>query len=157
MTELGHNTPLGRGGSLLTVVIILTRPVKPANVSRADGRAGWAVVVVVVVVVVGSFCVFLLLHRPATGAERPATTPTEVDSQQFLTVSVSVFVFVFVFGFGFVFFVSVFAERNRSGLRTCNSSLLPWNVADPGLSCDKHDSVSDIGRTKICFSNHTRY
>ena len=73
VTELGHNTPLGRGGSLLTVVIILTRPVKPANVSRADGRAGWAAVV-------GSFCVFLLLHRPATGAERPATTPTEVDS-----------------------------------------------------------------------------
>ena len=45
MTELGHNTPLGRGGlSLLTVVIILTRPVRPANVSRTDGR-GWAVVV----------------------------------------------------------------------------------------------------------------
>ena len=64
MTELGHNTPLGRGGSLLTVVIILTRLVRPANVSRADGRAGWAsVVVVVVVVVVGSFCLFLLLHR----------------------------------------------------------------------------------------------
>ena len=45
MTELGYNTPLGRGGlSLLTVVIILTRPVRPANVSRTDGR-GWAVVV----------------------------------------------------------------------------------------------------------------
>ena len=30
---------------------------------------------------VGSFCVFLLLHRDATGAEKTdATTPTEVDS-----------------------------------------------------------------------------
>ena len=72
MTELGHNTPLGGGGSLLTVVII---PTRSANVSRADGRAaGWAVVASV------SFCVFLLLHPGATGAERPATTPTEVDS-----------------------------------------------------------------------------
>ena len=26
--------------------------------------------------------------------------------------------------------------------------LLPWNVADPELSCDKHDAVSDLGCTK---------
>ena len=70
MTELGHNTPLGRGGSLLTVVII---PTPPANVSsRADGRAGWF----------GQFLlVFIIAPRPATGAERPATTQIEVDSR----------------------------------------------------------------------------
>ena len=34
--------------------------------------------------------------------------------------------------------------------------LLPWNVADPGLSCDKHDAVSDLVQKYvseiICFN-----
>ena len=89
-------------------------------------------------------------------AKEVAGVNPEVGKLLGQSIFVFVFVFVFVFDF-FCFFVSVFAERNRSGLRTCNSSLLPWNVADPGLSCDKHDSVSDFGHTKICFSNHTRY
>ena len=164
MTELGHNTPLGRGGlSLLTVVIILTRPVRPANVSRTDGRGCWAVVVVPG----GWWAVFACFYY-CTATQPGQKRPTQPHRQkwtpdplgQFLTVFVSVFGFIFLLVFVFVFlslFVSVFAERNRSGVRTYNSSLLPWNVADPGLSCDKHDGVSDIGRTKICFSNHTRY
>ena len=85
----GLNTSLGGGGRrlLLPVVIILTRSFlrRPANVSRTIGRAGSAGTVVVASV---SFCVFLLLHRDATGAEKTdATTPTEVDSGPTWTIS----------------------------------------------------------------------
>ena len=104
--------------------------------------------------------VFIIAPRRNRGRKGSGQKWTPNPPQQFLTVSVSVFGFVFPRVFVIVcvsLFVSVFAESIRSGVRTYNSSLLPRNVADPGLSCDKHDGVSDIGRTKICFSNHTRY
>ena len=77
MTELGYNTPLGRGGSLLTVVIIRTRLLRPANVSRSDGQWGG------LDGGGGGGSVFACFYycTDATGAERRATKPlTEVDS-----------------------------------------------------------------------------
>ena len=76
MTELGYNTPLGRGGSLLTVVIIRTRLLRPANVSRSDGQWGG-------LDGGGGGSVFACFYycTDTTGAERRATKPlTEVDS-----------------------------------------------------------------------------
>ena len=49
------------------------------------------------------------------------------------------------------------AEKNiRFG--TGRLPLLPWNVADPELSCDKQDAVSDLGPAPkyvskmVCFN-----